>query len=146
MREKIKDIVTSAHFIIALVLFLMTISGNFIMLTKWHRMESGNEALKTHQIDDNTAAIKLLNVKKMDETKKLQEFDLELERLDSKNHEFELKLSNLHTTMNNTINYQQVLRTEVKDNAEKKVSIKYFWSIINNVLIRLRWLEDHHNK
>jgi hypothetical protein len=146
MREKIKDILTSAHFVIALVLFLMIISGNFIMLTKWHRMESGNEVLKTHQIDDNTAAIKLLNVKKMDEAKKLHEFDLELERLDSKNHEFELKLSSLHTTMNNTINYQQVLRTEVKNNAEEKISIKYFWSIVNNVLIRLRWLEDHHNR
>jgi len=144
MGEIIRNFVTHKtfiHFIITLTTSLITTLS--ICITGYtHYIEKN--IINDKSIEGAQAEIRAINQQIETLKDEHNKFLLMDEKLDSANHAIDLRLSSLKGNVQNISDYQQILRTEVKEVAENKLNVTDFWRIMNNVFIRLRHLENHH--
>lgn len=141
MTKKLYDFVKQPsvlHTVITfLVSFLTTIS---ICITGYtHYIEKN--IIGDRQLNQNKNQIDQLKNEVKDIDKEINELLIKSNELQNYHHTIDLKISSLQNSISNTVDYQNVLRIEVKSLAENKMDKIYFWHIMNNLLIRVRFLE-----
>lgn len=143
MEKFLKKFLKSKTLIQIFITMFLTLSANFYVGMEQFKKYIKENTLKSQQFQQNTQSIKNIDVK-IDELKKnIENLSFKIDHLRVMYHEYDIKLSDLNEKLKNTIDYQQVLRKEVKQNAQQKINIQTYWRNMNNVLIRVRWLEEN---
>ena len=97
--------------------------------------------ISARQLDQNKVLIEALQVDVHELSLNHNKLLLEINELRNYHHTLDLKISSINSHIKNIIDYQNILRKEVKSIAENKLNIDEFWHIENTILIRLRVLE-----
>ena len=143
MGDIIKNFVTHKafiNFIITLTTSLITTLS--ICITGYtHYIEKN--IINDKSIESAQAEIRAINTQIEVLKDEHNKFLLMDEKLSNANHTIDLKLSSLKNNVQNISDYQQILRTEVKEIAENKLNTVDFWRLDDKIFIRLRWLEEN---
>jgi len=141
----IKELFKSKNLIQFSFMLIILMTTNFFVFMEWYKNYIKINTIKGQLIEQNFNNIKLIRNDLEKIQSAMQALIIEKEHLESENHEFDLKLASLNNRLKNTTDSQEVIRKEVQNNMESKISIIDFWRLMNNILIRIRWLENQHS-